>query len=67
MLRCINLIGWQGVEGLKQNVGWWYAWHVVVKAIWIARNGMIFKDQNLQGHEILEQVKVNRWKWLKLG
>ncbi|CAJ2632776.1 unnamed protein product [Trifolium pratense] len=53
-----------GVGGGKRLKGLLAVWHVVVWAIWKARNDLIFNAQVPVMEDVLSRITYTSWKWL---
>lgn len=49
----------------KQRLCWRTIWLAVIWSIWIHRNAVVFKREQLNLEELVEQVKLRSWLWLK--
>ncbi|XP_057418180.1 uncharacterized protein LOC130712363 [Lotus japonicus] len=48
----------------KQNDCWRAVWNSIIWSIWIARNGVLFRDEQFDDASLFELIQVRAWKWL---
>lgn len=49
---------------LKVRQKWQVIWYAVMWGIWLARNRIVFKGENIESAEIVELIKIHSWRWL---
>ena len=73
-LGCVNIVG-TSVEDLleyhcNQRCGvdkkvWNFLWFSTVWNIWLSRNALVFKSEEISPTIVFEKIQLCSWSWLK--